>query len=86
MPFELEELTTAQKINEKIMISLRTANGLDATQIKKMMTAKQFHLLNTMMDTFTKNEMIFVENDFWKLTNKGKLFADHIASELFVEA
>ncbi len=86
VPFELEELTTAQKINEKIMISLRTANGLDATQIKKMMTAKQFHLLNTMMDTFTKNEMIFVENDFWKLTNKGKLFADHIASELFVEA
>ncbi len=85
VPFELEELTTTQKINEKIMISLRTANGLNATEIKNMMTAKQFHLLNSMMDTFTKNEMIFVENDFWKLTNKGKLFADHIASELFVE-
>ena len=86
VPFELEELTTAQKINEKIMISLRTAYGLDATEIKNMMTAKQFHLLNTMMDSFSKNDMIFIENGFWKLTNKGKLFADHIASELFVEA
>ncbi|MEP7170235.1 MAG: radical SAM family heme chaperone HemW, partial [Bacteroidota bacterium] len=81
--FDKEELTTANKYNEYVLTSLRTKWG---TSVKKIRTdfGDEFenhflHILNKFKDD---NFLIEKENVFY-LSEKGKLFADKIASELF---
>jgi oxygen-independent coproporphyrinogen III oxidase len=79
VPFEKEELTATQKLNEYIMISLRTMEGLN---LSKVSDAVRHELLST-SKKYIENGLMKVENDYLKLTNKGKLLADGIASDLF---
>jgi len=78
IPFEKETLTDAQKMNEYIMISLRTIEGLDLNKV-------QISEIKVVSQKFINEGKIVEENNFLKLTKKGKLFADGIAAELFVE-
>jgi oxygen-independent coproporphyrinogen-3 oxidase len=78
IPFEKEILTPAQKTNEYIMTSLRTAEGLDLKKIP----SSEFRILS---QKFIEEGKMIEENNFLKLTKEGKLFADGIASELFVD-
>lgn len=77
LPFEKEILTDTQKMNEYIMTSLRTIEGLD------MGKAGGSELRNRSKIFITQGKMI-EENNFLKLTKEGKLFADGIAAELFL--
>jgi oxygen-independent coproporphyrinogen III oxidase len=78
VPFELEILTEQNRLNEYIMTSLRTAEGLDIHKYE------QLHTINTAAQKFIDQNLMLLENGFLKLTNAGKLRADGIASELFV--
>ncbi len=79
IPFEKEELTTVQKLNEYIMISLRTAEGLNLSKIDKAAGLE----LRAASKKYIETGLIKMENDFLKLTNEGKLLADGIAADFF---
>lgn len=82
IPFEKEELTAIQQLNEYIMTSLRTIEGIN------------FEILNTNFG-IQKEEILekskkFIETDLIEqgetsliLTKEGKLVADGIAADLF---
>ncbi len=84
--FEEEQLTPVQHLNEYIMTSLRTMWGCDLNKI-----AAEWD--NTYATQVEKASHLFQEKDWIKqdgrkllITDKGKLFADKIASELFVDS
>jgi oxygen-independent coproporphyrinogen-3 oxidase len=81
IPYEKEELTATQKINEYIMISLRTSEGLDLSKLDETMRNELLALSRKYID----NGFVKKENNFLRLTKEGKLLADGIASDLFVD-
>ncbi len=85
LPFEKEILTTAQQLNERIMTSLRTVEGLNLEFIKNKLNEQQYEDWNKTVEHFLNDGMLLIEHDGLKLTQKGKLFADYVAGELFME-
>ena len=83
IPFEEENLTDTQKLNEYIMTSLRTIEGLDLKIIQQNFSlAERKRIEDTAINYIKKRMMIGIDEKF-VLTNKGKLFADGIAADLF---
>jgi oxygen-independent coproporphyrinogen III oxidase len=84
IPFEIENLTPTQQLNEYIMTSLRTMEGLSLTKVKvDFGVAKAEQLLKLAAKWLAANKMTLV-NDYLQLTAKGKFFADGIASDIFM--
>jgi oxygen-independent coproporphyrinogen-3 oxidase len=84
IPFEKEILTGAQKMNEYIMISLRTIEGIDLQFVENNFSDKEKNRIESLFDAKIKEENYFIENNKIILTDEGKLFADSIAVELFL--
>jgi len=82
VPAETEHLTETNRLNEYVMTSLRTSWGLDLNKLNTIAAAAATELLKQAEPFFDK-EWIKKENDIITLTQTGKLYADHIASELF---
>jgi oxygen-independent coproporphyrinogen-3 oxidase len=83
IPAEEEVLTVTQQLNEYIMTSLRTIEGLDLNVVeRKFGSGSKTHLLKELtkwLDT-GKTQMM---HEQISLTQQGKLFADAIAADLF---
>jgi oxygen-independent coproporphyrinogen-3 oxidase len=79
IPCEIEALTPVQKLNEYIMTSLRTSEGLYLGNMDKEIKNQ---LLKT-SEKYTRQNLIKQEDDFLILTREGKLLADGIAAGLF---
>lgn len=79
MPFEKEILTPTQKLNEYIMTSLRTLEGLNLEKLENEISLK----LRDSSRTYIENGLMIFENEYLRLTNKGKLMADGITANLF---
>lgn len=79
VPFEKEELTATQKLNEYIMISLRTMEGLNLFKVDDATRNE----LRAKSKKYIEKGLMKIENDYLKLTNEGKLLADGIAADLF---
>lgn len=79
LSFEEENLTPIQKLNEYIMTSLRTAEGMDLKQLDLVEQKK----IRQQSGKYLKSGMMEIKNDFLILTNEGKLMADGIAANLF---
>jgi len=77
--FEKEVLTPVQKLNEYIMTSLRTMEGLDLSVLNAASSLE----LRAASKKYIENGLIKMEDNFIKLTNEGKLLADGIAADLF---
>jgi oxygen-independent coproporphyrinogen-3 oxidase len=80
---EKEFLTSAQKLNEFIMISLRTKEGMDLTRLEKEFGLKEKDRIKSEIEKFKDHNLICINNSFIQLTDEGMLRADGIASELF---
>jgi oxygen-independent coproporphyrinogen-3 oxidase len=80
IPFEEEQLTSEQQANEYIMTSLRTMWGLDLKQFS--VGSFQLSVLESLKTIDA--DFYVLENDIITLTQKGKHFADRIASDLFL--
>jgi oxygen-independent coproporphyrinogen-3 oxidase len=81
--YETEVLTPVQKLNEYIMTGLRTIEGVS---LKKLMELSDETTVSDILkdaQKFAQQDLIEVKNDSVVLTQKGKLFADGIASDLF---
>lgn len=80
IPFETEILTSSQRLNEYIMTSLRTTEGLDLDKISEAFR----NGLQAASRKFIDSGKLILKGNKLILTREGKLFADGIAAELFV--
>jgi oxygen-independent coproporphyrinogen-3 oxidase len=78
--YEREVLSESDKVNEFFLIGLRTSAGCDLNKLQVKLTGDQQKYINELV---TLGKVTFA-NGVLKLTNKGKLLADKIASDLFV--
>ena len=83
LPFEEEVLTETQLLNEYIMISLRTMEGLDLDFVHHQFGKNYADKVNEASKPFEKRNLTTRQKNIILLTSEGKLFADGIASELF---
>jgi oxygen-independent coproporphyrinogen III oxidase len=82
IPFEEEVLTPTQKLNEYIMTSLRTMEGIDLGILYSQFGIGEKEIKDK-AKKFIENSLIRIENPSLLLTRQGKLLADGIAAELF---
>ena len=84
--YEEEILTTSQQINEYIMTSLRTQWGCDLAHISKRWGSEYAALIERDSHLFQEKKWVSQDEKLLLLTPQGRLFADRIAGELFVDA
>ena len=83
IPFEQETLTAVQRLNEYIMTSLRTMEGMSLGVVTKLSDAGTAAQLKRLSERLIREGLMKEENDHLILTQQGKLFADGIAADLF---
>lgn len=83
IPFEEEILTETQRLNEYIMTSLRTKEGLDLWQVEKNFSLQDRKGIELAAKNYLGKNLMVQNNEILLLTNAGKLFADGIAADLF---
>lgn len=83
IPFEEETLTEVQFMNEYIMTSLRTMWGCNLEKIEKDWGSDVLKELMKKSERLIDKNMVEVKEKKLIITNKGKLFADRIAGDLF---
>lgn len=82
IPTETEFLTEENRLNEYIMTSLRTMWGLDLQHLEGI-AAGTAAVLQKEAIAFLEKEWLTEKDGKFYLTQTGKLYADHIAAELF---
>lgn len=82
VPYEIEKLTLTQQINEYIMTSLRTAEGMNLDVLEEQFAVNSTEITGK-AEKYTNNKLLKLENNSLVLTRKGKLLADGIAADLF---
>jgi oxygen-independent coproporphyrinogen-3 oxidase len=85
IPFEKEELTPTQQLNEYIMTSLRLMEGCNLNFVLEKFGEEKAAQLKTEALAFVKNNWLIDADNHLLLTREGKLFADKIAAELFFD-
>ena len=83
VPFEVELLTPVQRLNEFIMTSLRTSEGLDLETISRRFGAGVRQKIERGSEKYIQHSNVEVIGNSLLLTRNGKLFADGIAADLF---
>lgn len=84
VPLEKEILSKADKVNEYLLTTLRTSWGCDG---EALFAKTGYDLLvdrNLYLQTLIEGKLAVLEGKKLKLTKKGKLLADKIASDLFI--
>lgn len=83
--YETEQLSDDDRFNEYVMTSLRTMWGIDLEKVKVDFGSDAVQHLRTHGTLFVEQQDVeWVQERFFRLTSKGKLIADFIASELFL--
>lgn len=83
--FDKEVLSKNQQYNEYVMTSLRTIWGCDPEHIQNVFGKFYEEYFSKIIFPFIEDEKVYRQGNRYFLTNKGKLFADGIASELFMD-
>lgn len=85
LPFsESEELTPQNRINEHLLIGLRTAKGLDLQLLKSEYGWAPDDAASARMKRLCAEGKAFWEDDFFRLSPEGLLMADATARDMFV--
>ena len=84
MTREKETLSSEQRLNELIMISLRTMEGLDLDRIGKEWGIAVRLNAEKQLEKYVRSGHVIMERSHACLTDNGMLLADGIASELFI--
>ena len=82
--FEVEILSKKQQYNEYILTALRTKWGCDLAKIENWGVPFKHHF-EKISKSYLTNQLIQQKNNIFTLTDKGKLLADRIAMELFMD-
>lgn len=83
IPFEEEILSAVQQLNEYIMTSLRTIEGINLALIKEHSGIDTYETLLKSGSKHLASGNLALRNQALVLTKRGKLFADGIAADLF---
>jgi oxygen-independent coproporphyrinogen-3 oxidase len=84
IPFEEELLTADQKLNEYVMTSLRTAEGINLDRLKQDFDPAHRDRILKEAKKYIEGKKLLINGDFLQLTKEGKFLADGIAADLFV--
>lgn len=84
VPSEIEILSLEDKVNEYLLIGLRTKWGCNIQNINDLSNVDFLQMNEKMVHNQVSEGFMLIENDTLLLTPKGKLFADRIASDLFL--
>ena len=82
--FEKEILTLDDKYNEYVMTSLRTSWGCNVENIKLHHGIKYADFFLKNVKKYIESGVMLINDNNYFLSEKGKLFADGIASDLFL--
>lgn len=83
IPCEAEILTPTQQLNEYIMTSLRTMEGLDVAFVARQFAGNFSEQIESASLKWIATNKLSKKGDAYILTNEGKLLADGIAADLF---
>ena len=84
MKREVETLTWEQQLNESIMISLRTVEGIDLNKIQMHWGEEERNRIENDLTKYIQTGLVTLCNGHAQLTDGGMLRADGIAADLFV--
>ena len=84
LPSESEILTAEEKFNDFVLTALRTRKGLSLEKIKQLCDDLKFSEIKETVHQKEQLALLNIQSDHVILTTKGLLFADAIASELFI--
>lgn len=83
LPFEAEQLTPTQQLNEFIMTRLRTMEGISLKVVQENWGEEtRLALIQSAQKHLIHKHIIFID-DYLQLTAEGKFLADGIAADLF---
>lgn len=82
--FEIETLDERTRLNEYLMTRLRTTWGVDLEYIQSTFNIDLWQIENDFLQGLMHDGLMTKENATIKLTTRGLLQADRIASELFI--
>ena len=85
LSFEKELLTNVQLLNEYIMTSLRTTEGIDLNHLSEQFNPSARKIIEAKSSKYIDDLKLKRETSRLILTKEGKLFADGIAADLFFE-
>ena len=80
--FEIEELDLCTRYNDRIITSIRTAWGLNLTQLKEEFGEKLYHYCLRMAKPHLEAQMLHIVDDNLSLTSEGIFISDGIMSDL----
>jgi oxygen-independent coproporphyrinogen III oxidase len=83
--FEIEILSEKDKTNEYLMTSLRTIWGTNLSKLHKISKGKFIAQNNEVLNKYIDKKWLLFSENTLKLSEKGKYFADLIASDLFID-
>ena len=84
LPSESEVLTSEEKFNEYLLTALRTRKGLSFTELSNRCDSTKINEIKAVLQEKAAQGLATIHNDGALLTTKGLLFADAIASSLFI--
>lgn len=84
IPFEKEILTREDHVNEYLLTALRTRWGADLDILQRDYDYDLMYHQRSYVENLVAENLATLENDSLKLTQKGKMMADKISSDLFL--
>jgi oxygen-independent coproporphyrinogen III oxidase len=84
IPYEEEILTDEDRVNEYVMTSLRTVEGINLEIVGEKFGIKNKERILLGAEKYIRQGKIVCQNSSLQLTKEGKFFADGIGSDLFV--
>jgi oxygen-independent coproporphyrinogen III oxidase len=84
IPYEEELLTPKDKFNEYLLTRVRLTEGCNFNDMKLLYYNKLSDEINEKLEAFSVAGLLELNENGFKLTQKGKFRADGIAAELFI--
>ena len=84
LPIQRETLTVTDCYNEYVMTGLRTIWGISLQKIQENFGDNYSKYLQMQAQKFIDKDLLYIENDVLKTTQKGKFLSDGLASDLFM--
>ena len=82
--FEQEVLSPYDLVNEKIMLGLRTLNGLDKDDIFNIVPLAIKEVIESKLNTFLKDEILISTNNIISMNPEKWLLSEYVSRELFI--
>jgi len=82
--FEQEVLSPYDLVNEKIMLGLRTLNGLDKDHVFSIVPQAIKEEIESKLNTFLKDEILLSTNNIISMNPEKWLLSEYVSRELFI--